>query len=316
MMITPPTEDAILSLLFSHFPKARIAGIRFVGRGSVNEVYGANVDGRELVIRLADVRYRSGEHEKEAWCFAQARTAGIPGPETIALGSDDQYVYMIQEFVQGVCGDDGTVDSLQLWKTLGRYAKIIHGIETSDFPERNGENDDWAKVEWKRFLAYGLASLTPEDRLIELGVYSFLDQNDIRAIFEGLQSQSFKFSLMHDDLSEKNVIISADGAVCLLDWGCACVSVSPHVEMLNILRWFPLEDSRFQAFLSGYEFTEAEFASLYPLIQDYALLKSFDLVRWAIDRRPEEIDAYAEDAKRTLQARSTSSLALYRIETV
>ena len=28
-MITPPTEDAILSLLFSHFPNASIGGIRF-----------------------------------------------------------------------------------------------------------------------------------------------------------------------------------------------------------------------------------------------------------------------------------------------
>ena len=315
MRIAPPTEDAISSLLFSHFPKARIGGIRFVGRGSVNEVYGANVNGRELVVRLADVRYRSGEHEKEAWCFAQARTAGIPGPEAIALGSDDQYVYMIQEFVKGVRGDDGTVDSLKLWKTLGRYAKIIHGIETSDFPERNGEKDDWAEADWKRFLDYGLASLTPDDRLIELEVYTLEQQDGIRAIFEGIQSLSFKFSLVHDDLSEKNVIISADGVVSLFDWGCACVSVSPHVEMLNILRWFPPEDGRFQAFLAGYEFTEAEFASLYPQIQDYALLKSFDLVRWAIDRRPEEIETYAEDAKRTLQAHSTSSLVLYRIET-
>ena len=315
-MIIPPTEDAILSLLFSHFPNASIGGIRFVGRGSVNEVYGAKVDGRELVVRLADVRYRSGEHEKEAWCFERARAAGIPGPETIALGIDDQTVYMIQEFMQGVRGDDGTVDSLKLWKTLGRYAKIIHGIETSDFPERSGKSDGWAEVEWERFLAYGLASLTPEDRLIELGVYAPEQQDDIRAIFEGIQRLSFKFSLVHDDLSEKNVILSADGAVSLLDWGCACVSVSPHVEMLNILRWFPSEDSRFQAFLAGYELTEAEFALLYPQIQDYALLKSFDLVRWAIDRRPEEIEAYAEEAKRTLQARSTSSLALYRIETL
>ena len=92
------------------------------------------------------------------------------------------------------------------------------------------------------------------------------------------------------------------------------MGISPHIEILNVLRQFPASDVRFKAFLSGYDLSELEFAALFPRILDYALLKSFDLVRWAIDRRPEEVEAYAEDARKMLAARSLAALAPYPSE--
>jgi hypothetical protein len=57
----------------------------------------------------------------------------------------------------------------------------------------------------------------------------------------------------------------------------------------------------FQAFLHGYGMSDVTFARLLPELRSLMLLKSFDLTRWAIDRRPERVREIAARAREALR---------------
>ena len=96
-------------------------------------------------------------------------------------------------------------------------------------------------------------------------------------------------------------MVDATGQVSLLDWGSAEAHLVPHYDLLEILRRLPPSDARFQAFLGGYGLDEAEFAALLPEVRSLALLKAFDLTRWAIDRCPARIEEIAEQARQVVE---------------
>ena len=56
--------------------------------------------------------------------------------------------------------------------------------------------------------------------------------------------------------------------------------------------------------------TKAEFAALLPEVRSLALLKAFDLTRWAIDRCPTRIDEIAEQARQVVASAWTGHSAL------
>jgi hypothetical protein len=106
--------------------------------------------------------------------------------------------------------------------------------------------------------------------------------------------------LNHDDLAIRNTMVDATGRVSLLDWGSAEAHLVPHYDLLEILRRLHPSDARFQAFLVGYGLNEGEFAALLPEVRSLALLKAFDLTRWAIDRCPPRIGEIAEQARQVI----------------
>jgi serine/threonine-protein kinase RIO1 len=123
--------------------------------------------------------------------------------------------------------------------------------------------------------------------------------DQLRAVFEALLDTPFTFGLCHGDLSEKNVLLHPSGEVYLLDWGCAEAHIVPHFELFTILSNHVPEDSReFQAFLQGYGLND--YADLKPQIEMIKLLTFVDKLRWAIDRSPENIEAFAERARQQI----------------
>jgi hypothetical protein len=123
---------------------------------------------------------------------------------------------------------------------------------------------------------------------------------EIRHVFHTLREATFRIGLNHYDLAIRNTMVDATGQVTLLDWGSAEVHLVPHYDLLEILCRMHPEDARFQAFLEGYGLDEGEFAALLPEVQSLALLKAFDLTRWAIDRCPSRIEEIAEQARQVV----------------
>ena len=72
---------------------------------------------------------------KEKWCIEQAAAIGIPGPEVLTIGVIDETAYMIQAFVEGDNGADSTVLKTDVWRQLGKYAKLIHSIPVKGYGE-------------------------------------------------------------------------------------------------------------------------------------------------------------------------------------
>ena len=266
-----------------------------LGLGSVNEIFVAQCEGKKIIVRLPkpEDRERAGAfYEKESWCLEQAASLGVPGPLVLQLGICDSWPFQIQSFAEGVNGEQSNLDPIVFWQTLGDYARRFHKIPLTGFGENLAEFFTLkGRTRWHEFIDYNLNSLTPEDPLLALGVYESSQRDEIHAHFTAVRQHPFRLGLCHGDLAPRNTIVAPDGTLVLLDWGCAEAHLVPHYELLHI----PGEHRA--AFLDGYGWPSAERAALLAEIEALALLKSFDLVRWALDRCPARVTELAEKAR-------------------
>ncbi len=138
--------------------------------------------------------------------------------------------------------------------------------------------------------------------LLHEGVYERSQTEAIRHRFELLESQHVIFALNHGDLSPRNTIVDEAGHIVLLDWGCAEAHLVPHYELLCMMQQDNFQESRLQAFTSGYGLSANRFADVRVELDSLRLLKAFDLVRWAIDRNPARVQEKAENAQHVMQS--------------
>ncbi len=275
-----------------------------IGKGSVNLIFTVHAGDAAVVVRMSkpeDAARGLLFYEKEAWCLAQAAALGIPGPQVLQIGRWGERPYMLQTLVTGVNGEDSGLDEVEIWHTLGRYARRIHGIALDGFGESLADfHRGNAQAAWRGYVDYNLRSLTPDDALLRLNVYQPEQVDAIRQVFRTLREATVRIGLNHYDLAVRNTMVDARGQVSLLDWGSAEAHLVPHYDLLEILRHLHPGDARFHAFLDGYGLDEKEFAALLPEVRSLALLKAFDLTRWAIDRCPPRIGEIAEQARQVV----------------
>jgi aminoglycoside phosphotransferase (APT) family kinase protein len=300
-----PVEDiSLIARIVVDVIGSPVTAVRpIIGRGSVNKVYIAEASGVRYVARLG-TEHGIAQYRKEAWCSLQADELGIPGPVVLGVGETASTAYMLLSYVPGVAGDDVGVDKARLWYALGTYAKRIHSIAVTGFGDRladpmHGRFSDT----WDRYLTYNIVSLTDQDALLALGVFSTAESRRIRLVFESLRVAPLRFGLSHGDLAPRNTIVDAMGRVYLLDWGSAEARVVPHHDIAQIQGDSLTSPSPwFDAFLIGYGLTRDEFAALQPEIEAVALLRAIDLARWALDRSPENIPRCVAQARAMVQS--------------
>src|SRR5258706_147239 len=154
----------------------------------------------------------------------------------------------------------------------------------------------------KRYLAYNIESLNPQDKLLELEALNVEQLKKVKALFEELLQKQFTFGLNHGDLSLKNVIVSPQDKVSLFDWGSAEAEIVPHHDFGEILKSSLKSSSpEFKSFLNGYGLSETEYKQLVGDIYGLMLLRAIDKLRWAIDRNPTDIPAFVEKVKEIFQ---------------
>lgn len=281
---------------------------QIIGKGFVNQVCVVETESHKVVVRMND----SGTYPsyvKEKWCIEQAAAIGIPGPEVLSIGIVDETAYMIQGFVDGDNGLESTVPKSDIWRQLGKYAKRIHSIQVKGYGENlidpeSGEfhspSHAGSDGSWLGYLQYNINSLTEYDRLIELGVITQMKSKRVRELFENLKKETFRFGLIHGDMSLKNTIVNQTGQVILLDWGNAEVRTVPHGDIIWVMKCQILDGDptieEFKAFLDGYGISVEDLADMRHML----LLSAIDNLRWAIDRSPDQIESYAAIAKQVV----------------
>ena len=291
-----------------HFNNAPKMLSPIVGKGSVNHIFLAIRDEVEIIIRLSDIGDQDRAlkfYEKERWCIEQATALGIPSPTVLALDVMDERPYMLQTRLRGVNGEDSALSDEAICFTLGQYAQRIHSILLSGFGEdltdfRRGDG----LARWQRWVDYNLNSLTAHDPLIKLGVYELKQAEAICHRFFLLKTMPVTLALTHGDLSPRNTLVDGvDGAgrIALLDWGCAEAHLAPHYDLLCLMQQDNYREAHLHSFVAGYGFSSDEFARVSAELDNLMLLKAFDLVRWAIDRKPERIAEKVDDARRVMQ---------------
>lgn len=270
------------------------------GLGSVNRLFVASTAVGRIIIRLPkeeDQWRAEAFYEKERWCIESARSLGIPGPEVLDQGVYEGWPYQIQRFIEGVNGEQSGLGPTQFNRLIGEYARRFHGISLTGFGEAlpDFQATD-GRARWQRFITYNLESLTISDQLLALGVYRPGQRQIIAERFESLYALNAPLGLTHGDLSPRNTILTPDQTLVLIDWGCAEAHLVPHYD----LYYLPAEFR--EDFLDGYGWPQEHRAALYTEVDNLALLKAFDLVRWAIDRCPDRLMELADAARRQAQA--------------
>lgn len=282
-----------------------------IGKGNTNQVCVVETENRKVVVRM-NSKDNYSSYVKEKWCIEQAAAVGIPGPEVLSVGIVNETSYMIQNFVVGDNGVDSTVLKLDVWRKLGQYAKLIHSIPVKGYGENlldpvQGEFHSpphpGSDGTWLGYVQHNITSLTESDRLIQLGVITPTESQRARELFKELKQETFRFGLNHGDISLKNTMVNQAGEVLLLDWETAAVSVVPHGTVIQLMHYQILEldeaptTEEFQAFIDGYGIREEDLTDMRHLL----LLKAFDNLRWAIDRKPDMIEPFAAFARRVVR---------------
>jgi Ser/Thr protein kinase RdoA (MazF antagonist) len=271
--------------------------------GGVNHVYRVSNGSESIVIRIAML---SDEHraerffEMERWCIERASKAGVPGPAVLGVGRSDGRTYMLQRFVLGDPGTRSKLHPEAIWRTLGTYARAIHGIALDGFGEHLADFTAGARTGWRTFVQYNLDSLTPTDELLALDVYRPCQRAALEKVFSRLLDTPFAFGLTHGDLSPRNVIVDGEQRVTLLDWGCAEAHIVPHYELVGILRAGEADAACLLGFLEGYGTEAANLSQILADVRAVRVLKAIDLTRWAIARCPDRRDSIAAAARETV----------------
>ncbi|MBD3919196.1 aminoglycoside phosphotransferase family protein [Paenibacillus sp. PR3] len=283
-----------------------IGSYQILDKGMINQVCVVETERNKVVVRMNN-QSTYPSYIKEQWCIEQAASAGIPGPRVLSVGICEDTAYMIQSFVEGENGlDSGVLSRTETWRQLGRYAKMIHAIPVKGYGENlvNPEQGEWVSPphpgsdgSWQGYIQHNIKCLTDEDPLIRLGVLTPEESIKLRELFVKMSTESYLFGLIHGDLTLKNVLVDSTGQMTVIDWGNAAVAPVPHGDLIHLLLHQMLEDGlndvEFNAYLDGYGMNQEELIVTRQLM----LLKSFDTVRWAIDRSPDQIESYAAIAK-------------------
>lgn len=292
----------IASLFFKE-PPVKITPL--LEKGFVNKVFIVETLKAKAIVRTRDEAGALKEYRKEAWCIERASALGVPVPAVLALGSFEQNAYMIQPFLEGDEGRKSSKPKGHIWRKLGEYARLIHSIKVAGFGLNLSDlTAGDSQKSWLKYVGYNIESLCEDDELLKLGVLTNSESKKVRDVFENLRLQTFNFGLNHGDISLKNVIVDEGGNISLLDWGSAEASIVPHHDLIQLLKMNMLEndpdEADIGAFLDGYRISQTEFKRMMPELETLLLLRAFDKLRWAIDRKIENLESYASHAKAAL----------------
>ncbi len=289
----PSQAGLAAEILAMEFPNREFSVPIFVGSGAVSSVYRADAGGAAFAVKLHTAdrdsvsEYEREEYERERACVERAAAVGVPCPRVFATGWHGNTAYSIQTFIAGVSGLEAPRDPLVIWKELGRLAHLINSITVED-----------ADVKWRNYVASVLAGMTEDDVKITLGLYAAPQQADLRRVFQKLVAMPLRYGLSHCDMHPRNIIVTPEGQVFLLDWGAASrdINIVPHVSMTSLL-WeldakgrpfhafvagYGLSGPEFNAFVAGYGLSEPEFNALLPEVLSLDLISCF----WFFENPP------------------------------
>jgi hypothetical protein len=122
-------------------------------------------------------------------------------------------------------------------------------------------------------------------------------------VFESLRSRVDSVGLTHGDLVPANVLLPADGPPVLLDWGCAAVGPVPHGDCLGVWENPAFSRQEFEAFADG---CGVALEPMLGTLADLHLLGGIDLVRWALDKRPDRLGEICVQARQAVRQAAAS----------
>ncbi|MTB49584.1 phosphotransferase family protein [Lewinella sp. W8] len=281
-------EDTAKELFLARLGEEVSAIDPIVGVGSVNQVVRVMTHRGAYILRMNEGT-KAQEYAKEAWCVEAVRAVGIPCPNIIHSGSENDYVYQIQEDIRGVNVSKLPPGAQLLsWYNCGKYVARFTRVPARGFGDQlenfaTGQFSD----RWSRYLTYNLGALsTRHDSLLDQGHMTMTQYDQLRRLLEGVAKMEVTIGLVHGDLHGRN-FIQHYHRTYLLDWGMAELHVYPHVDLARLLApgLAEVPPLAFTAFRKGLGMSERQLLKILPDIKQIHLLKTLDTYRWAFDHQ-------------------------------
>lgn len=270
-------------------------------------------DGVDVVVRTPRDHEQPVTYPAERWAAEHAARHGVPTPRVLAYEPEfGEAPLMIVEHVTSIASDRDP------WRDLGRLAAALAEVPLDAAGPASVEPDgveprvpdalltrfgrDLPEA-WRRHLRYGLDSLVPGDRLLGLGVYTEQQRGPLRAALEQLavESAGWRHGLVHGDLAPRNLVPRGADDPVLIDWGSARTGPVPWLELDRVHRWSALDGvvgaDELRRFADG---LGVDLDDSRPTLRRLALLHHLDLVRWALERRPDRLAREVEEARRAI----------------
>jgi fructosamine-3-kinase len=295
--------DALKFMLETEVGISITSLLRVANPGEVNDVFILDTAGSQLIARVNEIG-EIDRFKKEKWCIEEAMNAGILVPTVTAVGNNADYAYLLESYIKGSRADK-LEDASGVWSRIGQYAKNIHSINVKGFGENLENITHGNHDEWNKYLGDNLDALENGDKaLTEASHLTATDIETLLGWLKELKDKDFQFGLSHGDLSLKNVIVSENGDVNLIDWGAAEAQVVPHYDLGVILEDSLRDDSEdFGHVLQGYEMTYDEYLNIKPDLLTIMLLITVDKLRWSIVKRPELVTDMSTNLRKCFESR-------------
>lgn len=191
-----------------------------------------------------------------------------------------------------------------VWHEIGRLAKLIHTVPVQGFGDwLDGPTTRQFHPRWESYVGWYLDYIF-DGKLVEGGVLTTGQANQAQKMLTQLLAWKFEQRLCHGNLALKNVIVGADNACHIIDWGNGASQRVPHFELAEVLAW-DVDGVAIRPFMAGYGLAPAALAQMQPELDLLQLWRWLDAVRWAMDYWT---DWQALDFVQTAQQRATSLL--------
>lgn len=220
------TSSAVVVGLVKRVTGRDVESLNRVVNGYDNEVYRVDVIGwRPVYVRIH--RQGEGDLEGETWAMEQARGAGVPVPEVLALdrimSDDGERHVMVAAAATGraletVEGQLSTAQRHDVLLELGRVLGRLHAVQMPGFwrPDSAGR---WPSL---RELRSGFIGdrLSEREELVRAGLSPLEIDQTYGALDDFPGPAPIEPVLCHGDIDRDHVFIDSDSHVTgLIDWG-------------------------------------------------------------------------------------------------
>jgi hygromycin-B 4-O-kinase len=201
-----------------------IRGLTKLAGGEWSSAFAFDHDGRRLVARFSatDEDFRKDER------IGRRHPAALPVPRILEIGPASGGFYALSDWVDGV--DLETVDESNLRSILSSLLGVLDAIRSFDLGDSRGfgswdASGNAPHTKWRDALL-AIATDRPTQRThgwLERLRASPTGEGPFRAAYRSLGKLADGLpdtrSLVHSDLLNRNVLVSADRIQAVLDWG-------------------------------------------------------------------------------------------------
>jgi len=251
-----------------------------LNKGKINETYNVTIDSTSYIFRFNKKDYLNS-YQKEWYCINKAKTVGVPVSEVYFVGTEDEFSYIILNYVEGINGTETPEDMHSgIYKTLGKYARKFNSIEVKGFG-RNVKNEVEGFFEnWNTFYSEKIKNIFSDNLLMKKGILTVEQSEIIKNRLLGIKNLRIAPKLCHGNLHISNSIISSDGIVYLIDWGNGVGHLAPHVDLADLIAW---KDRKYlNYFLEGYEMSIEEFKEIEHYVNTMLIIQLLDVIKRSI----------------------------------